>query len=85
MSFRKPIIVDTDAGVDDAVAFLLLLNDPAVEVKAITTVSGNVSVDKVTRNIGLLLAELELDIPIYSGLPPLSPNRLTPLQESPIL
>ncbi|MCX6078322.1 MAG: nucleoside hydrolase [Chloroflexi bacterium] len=67
MSFRKPIIVDTDAGVDDAVAFLLLLNDPAVEVKAITTVSGNVSVDKVTRNIGLLLAELELDIPIYSG------------------
>ncbi len=67
MSFRKPIIVDTDAGVDDAVALLLLLHDPLVEVKAITTVSGNVSVEKVTRNVGLLLAAGQLNVPIYAG------------------
>ena len=67
MTERIPVILDTDAGVDDAAAIMYLLNDPAVDVKAITTVSGNVSVDKVNRNVGILLGQDNLDIPIYPG------------------
>jgi purine nucleosidase len=62
-----PMIVDTDAGVDDAVALMLLLRDATVDLKAVTTVSGNVPVHKVTRNIGLLVSYFERDIPIYGG------------------
>ncbi len=67
MSFRRPVIIDTDAGVDDAVALMVLLNTSSMDVKAITTVTGNVSVDKVTRNVGLLLAFMDRNIPLYAG------------------
>lgn len=49
------MIIDTDAGVDDAIAILMALADPAVEIVAITTVSGNVPVDQVVRNVGVVL------------------------------
>ena len=38
-----PIIIDTDPGTDDALAILLALNSPELDVKAITVVPGNVS------------------------------------------
>ena len=67
MTSKNPVILDTDAGVDDAVAIMYLLNDPALDVKAICTVSGNVSVDKVNRNVGVLLGMDNRQIPVYSG------------------
>ncbi len=46
----KKIIIDTDTASDDAVALVMALREPALEVVAITTVMGNVSVEKATRN-----------------------------------
>lgn len=56
-----PIILDVDAGVDDALAILLALASPEVEVVGITTVSGNVHVDKCTRNVLRILSFVEED------------------------
>jgi purine nucleosidase/pyrimidine-specific ribonucleoside hydrolase len=45
-----PILIDTDPGIDDALAILLALGSPEVSVEAITTVAGNVEVDLCTAN-----------------------------------
>src|SRR5919108_315415 len=45
------VIIDTDPGVDDALALILALQSPELCVDAITTVSGNVDVDLATRNV----------------------------------
>lgn len=47
---KKTLLVDCDTGVDDAVALLYLLADPAVEVCGITTVFGNISAATAARN-----------------------------------
>jgi purine nucleosidase/pyrimidine-specific ribonucleoside hydrolase len=44
------VIIDTDPGIDDALALVLALQSPELHVEAITTVSGNVHVDLATRN-----------------------------------
>ena len=44
------IIIDCDPGIDDAAAISVALNNPAFDVKLITTVAGNVTVDKTTKN-----------------------------------
>jgi len=44
------VVLDMDPGVDDAIALLLALNNPELEVVAVTTVSGNVNVGKATSN-----------------------------------
>jgi purine nucleosidase/pyrimidine-specific ribonucleoside hydrolase len=46
-----PVIIDTDPGVDDALALLLALRSPELQVVAITTVCGNVGVRQATRNL----------------------------------
>lgn len=51
----QQLIVDTDAGIDDAIALLMALAAPECEIAAITTVSGNVPVNRVTRNVGVIL------------------------------
>ena len=53
---RTRVVIDTDPGVDDAVAILLALASPEIEVLALTTVAGNVSLDKTTLNARRLLA-----------------------------
>jgi len=45
-----PILIDTDPGIDDALAILLALASPEVSLEAITTVAGNVEVELCTRN-----------------------------------
>ncbi len=52
----RPIILDVDAGVDDALAILLALASPEVDVIGITTVSGNAHVDNCTRNVLRILS-----------------------------
>ncbi len=49
------LLIDTDPGIDDALAILLALTSPGVSVEAITTVAGNVSVDRATANLGYIL------------------------------
>lgn len=65
----RRIILDTDPGVDDALALFLALASPGdVQLEAVTTVSGNVNLHHTTRNA---LALLELagrsDIPVARG------------------
>jgi inosine-uridine nucleoside N-ribohydrolase len=50
-----PLLIDTDPGIDDALAILLALASPGVSVEAITTVAGNVTVERATRNLGRIL------------------------------
>jgi pyrimidine-specific ribonucleoside hydrolase len=45
-----PILIDCDPGHDDAIAILLALASPEVELRGITTVAGNQTLDKTTRN-----------------------------------
>src|SRR4029453_6910967 len=45
------LLIDTDPGIDDALALLLALSSPDAPVDAITTVAGNVSVDLATQNL----------------------------------
>jgi len=52
----RPVLIDTDPGVDDALALLLAWGSPEVEVHVLTTVSGNVSVDLATLNACRLVA-----------------------------
>lgn len=51
-----PLIVDTDPGVDDAVALMLAAASPEVDLRAVTTVFGNVPLPMTTRNAGRVLA-----------------------------
>jgi purine nucleosidase len=53
----KRIIIDTDPGADDALTFLLALASPEIQLEALTTVHGNIGIEKTTRNA---LAVLEL-------------------------
>jgi inosine-uridine nucleoside N-ribohydrolase len=50
------VIIDTDPGIDDALALLLALRSPELEIAAITTVSGNVPVEVATRNVFTVLS-----------------------------
>jgi pyrimidine-specific ribonucleoside hydrolase len=63
-----PIIIDCDPGHDDAIAILLALASPEVELVGITTVHGNQTLEKTTRNA---LRVLELvgrgDVPVSRG------------------
>jgi pyrimidine-specific ribonucleoside hydrolase len=63
-----PLIIDTDPGVDDAVALLMALASPEVEVRAVTTVHGNVPLAATTVNAGRLLALAgRPDVPLAAG------------------
>ncbi len=74
----QKIILDIDTGVDDALALLLALASPELEVIGCTTVAGNVTVDLTIRNT---LAVLELagraDIPVAVGAAAPLVRRLT--------
>ena len=64
----KKIILDCDPGHDDAVAILLALGNPEIEIVGITTVGGNQSLEKVTYNARAVLeAAHAQDIPVYAG------------------
>lgn len=50
-----PILIDTDMGVDDAVAVALALSSPELDVVGLASVGGNVSLEQATLNIARLL------------------------------
>jgi pyrimidine-specific ribonucleoside hydrolase len=63
-----PLVIDCDPGVDDALAILLALASPELELLALTTVAGNMPLETTTRNAlrVLALAGRE-DIPVAAG------------------
>lgn len=64
---RRPVLIDTDTASDDAVALIMALRSPNVEVKAITTVSGNVPVDQATRNALFAVELCDANVPVFTG------------------
>jgi inosine-uridine nucleoside N-ribohydrolase len=51
-----PVLIDTDPGIDDALALLFAWNSPEIRVEAITTVAGNVPLHAASMNLLRLLA-----------------------------
>lgn len=68
MAAKHAIVIDTDPGIDDALAIFLACASPELEIRAITTVAGNVGINRTTRN-ALQLIELagRAGIPVYRG------------------
>lgn len=65
---KKNIIIDTDPGIDDAIAILFALVSNKIELKAITTVAGNVDVEKCTKNALKILEMVgRTDVPVVEG------------------
>jgi pyrimidine-specific ribonucleoside hydrolase len=63
-----PILLDCDPGHDDAVALLLAVGSPRIDLRAITTTFGNCSVDDATRNALRVLALVgATDVPVARG------------------
>jgi len=63
-----PIVLDCDPGHDDAMALLLAIADPAVDLLAVTTVAGNQTVDKCTTNARRVLSLAGVsDVPVARG------------------
>jgi purine nucleosidase len=75
----KRIILDCDPGHDDAIAILLALGCPDIELVAITTVAGNQTLEKTTLNARRVAAVAgAYDVPIYAGSwRPLSRTQIT--------
>ncbi len=66
---KHRVILDTDPGVDDAMAIALCVVHPDVELLALTTVFGNVSVEQSTRNAQYLLDVFgAVDVTVAAGL-----------------
>ncbi len=64
---RQRVVIDTDAGVDDALAIIFAMRSPELHVEAITTVSGNVHVDLCTENVLRVLDVLDVaDLPVVA-------------------
>lgn len=61
------IIMDTDPGIDDAAALAMALNNPEIDLKLITAVAGNVTVDKTTANALKIVHFFKKDVPVAAG------------------
>jgi purine nucleosidase len=62
------ILIDTDPGIDDALALFFALASPGVQLEAVTTVSGNVPVEMTTRNaLALLDLAGRSEVPVARG------------------
>jgi len=66
----RPVLIDCDPGVDDAIALLLALASPELHVLGITTVAGNVPMEHIQRN-ARQICELagRPDIQVFAGCP----------------
>ena len=63
----EKIILDCDPGHDDAIAILLAAGNPEIDLLAITTVAGNQTLEKVTRNAMSVCAAGGITVPIAAG------------------
>lgn len=67
MTNRRKFLIDTDTASDDAVALLMALRDPDVEVVAVTVVAGNVGLDQAVQNALYTLELIGSTVPAYAG------------------
>lgn len=64
---KKKVILDVDTGSDDAIALMVALRSPELEVLGITTVNGNKPVENTTENTLRVVDLLESDVPVFMG------------------
>ena len=65
-----PILLDCDPGHDDAIALLLALASPELELLGVTTVAGNQTLEKTTANAIRVLDHVgRADLPVAAGAP----------------
>jgi len=64
---KRPLLIDTDPGVDDALALLMAFAHDAVDVVALTIGAGNVGLEHTTANALRLLEWVERDVPVHAG------------------
>ena len=74
----RRFLIDTDTASDDAVALLLALRDPGIEVEAITVVAGNVPLEQAVQNALYTRDLTGSRVPVYAGeaRPRLGPQQL---------
>ena len=75
---RRPAVIDTDPGIDDALAMVLALRSPELRVELMTTVAGNIGLRAATDNARRMLALLDPENP-----PQLVPGAARPLRGRP--
>ena len=73
---KKKIIIDTDPAMgtkggdpEDFFAIMLAMNSPELDILGITTVQGNVPVERGFSNAKYLVEQLNKDIPVHAGTP----------------
>lgn len=64
---KIPVILDCDPGADDTLALMLAYRMEELDLKAITTVAGNVEIEHTFRNGRNVMAYLGADVPVYRG------------------
>src|SRR4030081_3889263 len=78
-SAAKKVIFDTDPGSDDALALMLALNSPELDVRALTVAPGNVTTSQALENaLRMVSLATRCDIPVAAVPPhPLFQNPIT--------
>jgi len=66
---RIPLLIDTDPGVDDALALLMAFNDPRHRLLGLTIAAGNVGLRHTVANALKLCDVAGVDVPVYAGCP----------------
>lgn len=67
MTNRIPLLIDTDPGVDDALALLMAFNDPRHEVVGLSIAAGNVGLAHTVANALKLCEVAGVDVPVFAG------------------
>lgn len=69
MTNKIPLLIDTDPGVDDALALLMAFHDPDHEVVGLTIAAGNVGLEHTVRNALKVCEVAGRDVPVFAGCP----------------
>ena len=69
MTEKIPVILDGDPGHDDAIAWMLAKSSPLLDIRAVTSVCGNQTIEKTTYNAQRICALLGIDAPVAMGRP----------------
>ncbi len=62
-----PLVIDTDPGIDDALALILAARAPAARLRAVSVSYGNTTLDRATRNARLVLTREQCGVPVFPG------------------
>lgn len=76
---RRRVIIDSDPGIDDALALMLALRSSRLQIEGITTVSGNMPLDHCVTNTFQILRAAHLE-----KSPPVARGCATPLRREPV-